>query len=165
MLLSLAFEKHPGDESSVYDRWAHEATESTTMFSACWGPDQGLDISSCNVTSSFSVRSHHLALRAQDARDDQNPRTPGNGASTDVTSKGATKSTRKVLTWRHTGEHTQVPLPWASYRGMGERWGVGRDSSSRWADQCMTNILNKASLGHSFCLAYIFFLNAVNRVS
>ena len=62
-------------------------------------PDQGLGFSSCNPTSFFfSVQSHHLALRAQDARDDQNPQTPGNGASTDVTSKGATKSIQKVLT-------------------------------------------------------------------
>lgn len=61
-------------------------------------PDEGLCFSPCNGPLSFTVQSHHLVLRAQDARDDQNRRTPGSGASTDATLKDATKCTRKVPT-------------------------------------------------------------------
>lgn len=70
------------------------------------------------------VQSHHLVLRAQDARDGLNPQTPENGVSTDVILRDATKYTQKVLTWRLTEGHIQVRCPtvprWAGAEGGGD---------------------------------------------
>lgn len=46
----------------------------------------------------FPVQSHHLVLRAQDAREGLNPQTQENGVSTDAISRAATKCIQKVLT-------------------------------------------------------------------
>lgn len=51
-----------------------------------------------NLLSLFPVQSHHLVLRAQDAREGLNPQTRENGVSTDVILRAATKCIQKVLT-------------------------------------------------------------------
>lgn len=51
-----------------------------------------------NLLSLFPVQSHHLVLRAQDAREGLNPQTRENGVSTDAISRAATKCIQKVLT-------------------------------------------------------------------
>lgn len=61
-----------------------------------------------NLLSLFPVQSHHLVLRAQDAREGLNPQTRENGVSTDAISRAATKCIQKVLTWRLIEGHIQV---------------------------------------------------------